>query len=100
MTERLGLKPAEAEPCFGYLIGTGRLVKLNEESLFHVDTYEKAMELLRSHFSKQETLSLAEFRDQLDSARKQVQALLEHFDSLKYTMRQGDVRVAWKLPGK
>jgi selenocysteine-specific elongation factor len=27
-----------------------------------------------------------------------MQALLEHFDALKYTMRKGDERVAWKLP--
>ncbi|MBN2428388.1 MAG: SelB C-terminal domain-containing protein [Deltaproteobacteria bacterium] len=45
-----------------------------------------------------ETLTLAEFRDKFGSARKQTQALLEHFDSLKYTMRRGDARVAWKLP--
>lgn len=100
MTERLGLQTAETEPYFTYLLGTGRLIKLNEEIFFHVDTYEEALELLRRHFSQQDTLSLAEFRDQLGSARKQVQALLEHFDALKYTMRKGDVRIAWKLPGK
>jgi selenocysteine-specific elongation factor len=56
------------------------------------------MENLRAHFAAHETLTLAEFRDQLGSARKQVQAFLEHCDALKYTLRKGDVRVAWKLP--
>ncbi|MBW2187891.1 MAG: SelB C-terminal domain-containing protein [Deltaproteobacteria bacterium] len=27
-----------------------------------------------------------------------MQALLEYFDTLKYTMRKGDAREAWKLP--
>jgi selenocysteine-specific elongation factor len=43
-------------------------------------------------------LTLGEFRDLIGSARKQTQAILELFDSLKYTMRKGDERVAWQLP--
>ncbi|MEJ2700793.1 MAG: SelB C-terminal domain-containing protein, partial [Desulfuromonadales bacterium] len=58
----------------------------------------RGLALLKEHFDGHETLTLAEFRDRFGSARKQVQALLEHFDGLKYTMRKGDVRVAWKLP--
>jgi selenocysteine-specific elongation factor len=37
-----------------------------------MDTYRDAMEKLRAHFAAHETLTLAEFRDQLGSARKQV----------------------------
>ncbi len=98
MLDRLGIDHAGSEPYFAYLFGCRLLVKLNEESFLHIDTYCRAIDTLRTHFAKQETLTLAEFRDHIGSARKQVQALLEHFDSLKYTMRQGDHRVAWKLP--
>jgi selenocysteine-specific elongation factor len=98
MLERLGLDPVRTEPLFAYLFARGRLVKLNEESFLHVETYARAVELLCAHFASHETLTLAEFRDLFGSARKQVQALLEHFDALKYTLRKGDLRVAWKLP--
>jgi selenocysteine-specific elongation factor len=98
MLERLGLDPVRTEPLFAYLFARGRLVKLNEESFLHEETYARAVELLCAHFASHETLTLAEFRDLLGSARKQVQALLEHFDALKYTLRKGDLRVAWKLP--
>ena len=54
--------------------------------------------LLRDACAAKETLTLAEFRDRIGSARKQTQAILELFDSLKYTMRKGDERVAWQLP--
>ncbi|MBW2690957.1 MAG: SelB C-terminal domain-containing protein, partial [Deltaproteobacteria bacterium] len=53
---------------------------------------------LKNHFASKETLTLAEFRDLIGSARKQTQAILELFDSRKYTMRKGDERVAWKIP--
>jgi len=98
MLERLGLDPVRTEPLLAYLFSTGRLVRLSDESFFHIDTYRGAMEKLKAHFAAQETLTLAEFRDQLGSARKQVQAFLEHCDALKYTLRKGDARVAWKLP--
>jgi selenocysteine-specific elongation factor len=98
MLDQLGLPAEKAEPYFGFLFARGILVRLNEESFIHSETYRRGIALLKEHFSRQETLTLAEFRDIFGSARKQVQALLEHFDGLKYTMRKGDVRVAWKLP--
>jgi selenocysteine-specific elongation factor len=100
MCDRLRLDPVLIEPLFGYLVNAGRLVRLSDESYFHASVYQRAMQLLRQHFTSHETLTLAEFRDQLGSARKQVQAFLEHCDALKYTLRKGDARVAWKLPGE
>jgi selenocysteine-specific elongation factor len=98
MCDRLRLDPNRAEPLFGYLVSSGRLVRLNDESYFHASVYQQALHLLVRHFAAHPTLSLAEFRDLLGSARKPVQAFLEHCDGVKYTMRKGDVRVAWKLP--
>jgi selenocysteine-specific elongation factor len=66
--------------------------------IFHRDAYALALAALRDHFAANSTLTLAEFRDRLGNARKQTQALLEHFDALKYTMRRGDERVPWQLP--
>lgn len=98
MLDRLGVADEDAEVLLAYLFAEGRLVKLNEESFLHAEAYARALELLRKHFAAQQTLTLAQFRDLLGSARKQVQALLEHYDGLKYTRRVGDERVAWKLP--
>ncbi|MBE0501524.1 MAG: selenocysteine-specific translation elongation factor [Desulfuromonadales bacterium] len=99
MLEPLHLNEAEATAAFGYLFTTGKLVRLNDENYFHQETYTQAVALLRDRFSDKE-FTLAEFRDSLGSARKAVQALLEQFDAIKYTLRKGDVRVVWKLPDK
>lgn len=98
MTDRLGVSEEESDLLFAYLFAEGKLIKLNEESFLHADTYTQALVLLKKHFADHQTLTLAQFRDLFGSARKQVQALLEHFDGLKYTRRVGDERVAWKLP--
>jgi len=98
MLERLGIDPDRSDPLLAFLFARGRLVKLNEESFLHADIYHQALDLLKKHFADHETITLAEFRNQFGSSRKQVQALLEHWDRLKYTLRKGDERVAWKLP--
>jgi selenocysteine-specific elongation factor len=100
-TEMLGTLPAPAESvdaCLAYLFSCGDLVRLSDEMIFHRDAYTRALAALRDHFAARPTMTLAEFRDRIGSARKQTQALLEHFDALKYTMRRGDERVAWQLP--
>jgi len=91
-----GVDPLDA--CLAFLFSRGDLVRLSDEMIFHSEAYDMALQALRAHFASRPTLSLAEFRDRLGSARKQTQALLEYFDALKYTMRRGDERVAWQLP--
>ncbi len=86
------------ESLLAFLFANGTLVRLNDDSFMHEEAYQKALDALKNHFADNESLTLAEFRDLIGSARKQTQAILEYFDGLKYTMRKGDERVAWQLP--
>ena len=88
----------QAERLLTYLFANNILVRLNDDSYLHADTFDMALQVLKQHFAKQETLTLAEFRDKINSGRKLTQAILEHFDGLKFTMRKGDARVAWQMP--
>jgi selenocysteine-specific elongation factor len=88
----------QVDSLLAFLFANGTLVRLNEDSFMHKEAYQKALHALKEHFAGEQTLTLAEFRNRIGSARKQTQAILELFDSLKYTMRKGDERVAWQLP--
>jgi selenocysteine-specific elongation factor len=89
---------AQVESLLAFLFSKGTLIRLNDDSLIHKQVYQEAVAHLKTHFANKETLTLAEFRDLIGSARKQTQAILELFDRFKYTMRKGDERIAWKLP--
>ncbi len=89
---------SQVEALLAYVFANGTLVRLNDDSFIHREAYRKAVATLKAHFAGHETLTLAQFRDLIGSARKQAQAILEYFDALKYTMRKGDERVAWQLP--
>jgi len=95
---QLGLEGLDSETFFSYLVLEGSLVRLNQESSLHMESYRRAEKILVDIFQRQETMTLAEFRDKIDSGRKQTQAILELFDSYKYTRRVDDKRVAWQLP--
>ena len=88
----------QVDSLLAFLFANGTLVRLNEDTFMHKTSYERAVSALKKHFANKDTLTLGEFRDQIGSARKQTQAILELFDSLKYTVRKGDERVAWQLP--
>ena len=95
---QLGLDIDDSESYLSYLALEGSLVRLNQESSLHSDYYHQARRLLVDLLQQQDAFTLAEFRDKLGSNRKLTQALLEFFDSCKYTRRTGEQRVAWQLP--
>ncbi|HXX53803.1 MAG TPA: selenocysteine-specific translation elongation factor [Thermodesulfovibrionales bacterium] len=70
----------------------GSVVRIND-SLYLADTaFKELLSLLRGFFTKKATMTVAEFRDILDTTRKYALPFLEYLDSNKITLRVGDVR--------
>lgn len=95
--ETTNIVQARRDEYYNFLQESAMLVKVSEELYFSREAYEEALNMLRRHFDDHEKLTLAEFRDITGSSRKFVQALLEHFDQVKYTRRIEDYRVSFKL---
>ncbi len=96
--QMLGLKNDEEEELLDYLQHRGVLVKVAEDMYLHRDVYKRGLQALARHFQDHPTLTLAQYRDILQTSRKLAQILLEHFDAMKYTRRVEDERVPWKVP--
>lgn len=95
--EKAGVAITRKDELYNYLQDTGKLVKVSEELFYSQEAFNEALNLLRKHFSANEKITLAEFRDSTGTSRKFAQPLLEHFDQLKYTRRVEDYRVPLKL---
>ncbi|ACB84697.1 selenocysteine-specific translation elongation factor [Natranaerobius thermophilus] len=78
---------------FEYLVMVGTMIKITDNYYMLAQDVDKAKQLLKDHFSDQDTLSIGEWRDILDTTRKYALPLLEYFDRIKLTRRQEDVRV-------
>lgn len=70
----------------------GHLVRINDSMCVHSSAYSRMIENLKGFFGKKQEMTVAEFRDILNTSRKYALPLLEYLDSHKITLRVGDVR--------
>ena len=77
---------------FNALVESGRLISVSNEVVFRCEDYDKMVEMVKTHFQKEATLTVAQFRDHFQTSRKYALAFLEHLDSVGLTLRDGDVR--------
>ena len=70
-----------------------KLEKSTQEILVHREAFEKALAALRSIQERDGNVTVGAFRDDLEISRKYAVPLLEHFDVLRVTRRDGDVRI-------
>ncbi len=80
----------------GVMSKEGLIVRVSESLYLSVRAYEKMILLLREFFSKKGEMTVAEFRDLLNTTRKYALPFLEYLDSTKITLRTGDVRKLMK----
>ena len=71
----------------------GRAVRVGPAQHFHADVLDDVRARLIAMLEAEGSVTLARVRDELGSSRRYVQALLEHFDSERVTLRRGDERV-------
>ena len=85
---------AELDPgALAALRAHGRAVRVGPSMHFHAEALEDARQRLVTILEAEGTITLARLRDELGFSRKYAQALLEHFDSERVTLRRGDTRV-------
>lgn len=75
------------------LIESGAYVFLGQDVLLTAKGLQAMKEQVMAMLERQPTITMAQVRDQLQTSRKYVQALLEHMDSERLTRRQGNERI-------
>ncbi|MFN3740737.1 MAG: selenocysteine-specific translation elongation factor [Thermodesulfovibrionales bacterium] len=76
----------------------GLLERINDSFYLSKESHIELFKKLKEFFSKKKEMTVADFRDMLQTTRKYAIPLLEYLDSRKITMRVGDVRKLLKLP--
>ncbi len=88
------LKSSEqhAADILALLAREGTLVRMTDAVYLSKNAADDMLRLLREHFSRQEEMTVAEFRDLLGTTRKFALPFLEYLDSTGVTLRVGDTR--------
>ena len=92
LKDMLPFSPEDIKRVLGYLYRNGAVVRLKEESFIASSAVEAARKKLVEHIKDKGGIKASEFRDILGCGRKLAIEILEHFDSVRLTLRQGDVR--------
>ncbi|MCF6465350.1 selenocysteine-specific translation elongation factor [Clostridium sp. Cult2] len=87
-----GYDSIEVEEVINSLVNSGEIIKLNEEIFLYNTVYEESLRLLKEYIKDNDFITVAQFRDILNTNRKVALILLEYFDQFKITKRDGDKR--------
>jgi len=74
------------------LIQKGDLVQITEDIVFDGKTYQFLKSEVIRHIEVNGSITVADFRDKYQTTRKYALAVLEHFDAINITKREGDFR--------
>jgi selenocysteine-specific elongation factor len=68
----------------------GRAVRVGRTLHYHPEPLAEIEARVRARIGRDDAITLAELRDELGTSRKFAQALLEHFDAARVTLRRSD----------
>ena len=82
---------AEARQVLESLITSADLILLTPQVCLYRESYSAVLEAAKSHFETNDSLTLAQLRDLLNTSRKYSQAIIEYFDKVHITKKDGDI---------
>ena len=94
MATSLSMSVADAQDVIELLAHLGKIVHVGPGIALHITHFQQALAALGHHLTTRGSITVGEFRDSLQINRKLAVVLLEYLDTLNYTRRQGDGRVA------
>lgn len=83
----------KSEEIIALMVDNKMMVKISDGCITTYEIYNRAKELLIEYIKKNSKITAAEYRDVLNTNRKNAINLLEHFDMQKVTKRVGNDRV-------
>ena len=69
-----------------------KIIRINEELLFTSSNFNNLVKEIRGYFSKNNKLTVSEFKNIAKTSRKYAVPLLEYFDKQKITYREDNYR--------
>ena len=93
LAQAAGLEPAEAARLWGRLERAGEAVRVGRSLHFHPEPLARLEAQVVAICERDGEATIAGLRDELGTSRKYAQALLEHLDRTKVTLRRGDAHV-------
>lgn len=86
----------DIDEVFNALVLNDEIIKINDEVYMLKESFDKSLKLLKEYLIEHNSITVGEYRDILGTNRKVSISLLEFFDQLKITKRDGEKRALIK----
>jgi selenocysteine-specific elongation factor len=93
-----GADPRTTDRLIHLLLSRGRLVRIPDGKIFHVEAIQALKERLWQRRAQGDSIDIGEFKDLSGTSRKNAIPLLEYFDQTLTTRREGNRRVILPPP--
>lgn len=93
ITRDLRLTSSETSRLLKIMIQTGKAVKSSENIYFHAEAVQEARQFVIDFIRKNGHIKITDFKNRFQTSRKFALSLLEYFDAIQVTSRNGDSRV-------
>ena len=93
LAEKMNRSQEQIKPFFDRMLREKVIIRLSGVHVYR-NTMQYIKAIIQQHFCENETLSVGEIRDLLNTSRRMVIPLMEYFDANNYTVRDGDIRRA------
>jgi selenocysteine-specific elongation factor len=100
LQEAAGLEGTAAARAWRQLEYTGLAVRTGRNLHFHQDSLERLTARVIALCNRDGSATIASVRDELATSRRHAQALLEHLDAARLTIRRGDRHVLRRRSGR
>lgn len=92
LARNLSISEKEITDLLKFLAKEGAVVRINDSMYITKEQHDKMLNLLKDFYAKNKEMTVAEFRDILNTSRKYALPFLEYLDSNRITLRVGDIR--------
>lgn len=93
LLENINKSEKDVSEVFESLVDRREILKIKDDTYMLKETYDNAFKLLVEFLNKNDSITVSQYRDLLDTNRKISIILLEYFDQNKITKRIDDKRV-------
>ncbi len=93
ITKELNLSEKELSDFVNILISEDKIVKIKSDFFIDKEIYNNIKDKVVDFLKNNQEMSLQDFKKLVNVSRKFMIPILEHFDSIKLTVRKGDKRV-------
>jgi selenocysteine-specific elongation factor len=92
LSQSLKLDQKHLSDILKLMVKEGTRVRISDSMYLTASVYNEMIGKLKDFFRKKPEMTVAEFRDILATTRKYALPILEYLDSIKVTLRVGDIR--------